>query len=64
MLCVLLFVESFVKEVNFIVVDDEMINEEMVEDDESKESNFFKDLKQEVNINIDMNNKDSVQGNF
>lgn len=60
MLCVLLFVESFVKEVNFIVVDDKMINEEMVEDDESKESNFFKDLKQEVNVNIDMNNKDSM----
>lgn len=36
----------------------------MVEDDESNESNFFKDLKQEVNVNIDMNSKDSVQGNF
>ena len=55
--------ESFVKEgKTSTAADEKTTNEETVEDDESKESNSFKDSKQETNTNTDTINKDSAQG--
>ncbi|XP_020613533.1 nucleolar GTP-binding protein 2-like isoform X4 [Orbicella faveolata] len=55
--------ESFVKEATSTAADENTTNEETVEDDGSKESNSFKDSKQETNTNTDTNNKDSAEEN-